>query len=75
MTAAQERATVKRIAQRHHNGWNAQERAHPLDGMSTAEFVAVARAGWPKVPAPTDPYKAARRVLDKHPGEVEFDGV
>jgi hypothetical protein len=59
---------AKRIAQRHHNGYNAQERAHPLDGMSTAEFVRVARAGWPRVPVPADPLKAARKVAEKHAG-------
>ncbi|PRH79384.1 hypothetical protein C6N75_09885 [Streptomyces solincola] len=39
---------------------------HPLEGRSVAQWVAEARAGWPKVPVPSDPYVAARKVLDKH---------
>ena len=39
---------------------------HPLDGKSVAQWVAEARAGWPRVPVPKDPHKAALRVLSQH---------
>jgi len=60
------RTERKRIAQRHHNGWTRAEREDLLDGQSVAEFVAEARAGWPKVPVPKDPVAAAMKVRDKH---------
>ncbi|MEU3052255.1 hypothetical protein [Streptomyces griseus] len=39
---------------------------HILDGRSVAEWVAEARAGWPKVPVPSDPVSAARKVVAKY---------
>ncbi|MFF8831363.1 hypothetical protein [Streptomyces sp. NPDC015131] len=49
-------------------GWNGTYVVppHPLEGRSVAQWVAEARKGWPKVPVPSDPYVAARKVLDKH---------
>jgi hypothetical protein len=42
---------------------------HPLEGKSVREWVAEARAGWPKAPpAPKDPIAAAQKVLLKSPG-------
>ena len=39
---------------------------HPLDGRTVAEWVREARAGWPKVPVPGDPAKAAQKLADKY---------
>lgn len=64
MTAAE----AKKISARHHSGWNAEARAHPLDGKSVAEWVAEARKGWPRVPVPGDPLKAALKVAQAHAG-------
>ena len=61
-------AAAKKIADRHHHGGNREQRAHPLDGKSVAEWVAEARQGWPRVPVPKDPLKAAQKVADKYNG-------
>ncbi|GGR51890.1 hypothetical protein [Streptomyces roseolus] len=42
---------------------------HPLDGRSVAEWVREARQGWPRVPVPSDPIAAARKVFERHAGE------
>ncbi|MEU6056967.1 hypothetical protein [Streptomyces sp. NPDC047097] len=39
---------------------------HPLEGRSVSRWVAEARKGWPKVPIPSDPDDAARKVLERH---------
>lgn len=62
-------AEAKKIADMHHHGYNREERAHPLEGKSIRAWVAEARAGWPRVPVPGDPLKAARKVAEKHAGD------
>lgn len=42
---------------------------HPLDGLSVREWVAEARAGWPKAPkapTPKQAYERALRIAAKH---------
>lgn len=39
---------------------------HQLEGKSVAEWVREARAGWPKVPTPKDPLKAALKLAEKY---------
>lgn len=39
---------------------------HPLGGQTVREWVKEARAGWPKVPVPKDPAKAALKVAAKY---------
>ncbi|MFG3137655.1 hypothetical protein ACGFZA_15765 [Streptomyces sp. NPDC048211] len=46
--------------------WHVATPPHPLDGRSVAEFVQEARAGWPKVPVPGDPRKAAQALAKKY---------
>lgn len=47
--------------------------AHPLGGLTVAEWVKEARAGWPRVPVPKDPIKAAQRLVEKYDGTLEFE--
>lgn len=49
-----------------HNKFHPESDPHPLDGRSVSEWVAEARAGWPKVPVPADPAKAARKLAEKY---------
>lgn len=46
---------------------------HPLGGQTVADWVAEARAGWPRVPVPKDPAKAAQKLAEKYADELELD--
>ena len=67
MTAAQ----AKQIYHAH-NPYATQKDRHPLDGKTVSEWVQEARAGWPKVPVPRDPFKAAQKVTAAY-SDVTFE--
>lgn len=64
----EQRAAHKAVRDIYQRNWYASNHGprekHPLDGLSVREWVAEAREGWPKVPVPADPYKAAQRVRE-----------
>lgn len=64
-------ADMTKIFRRHYNNdipGGLSRAAHPLEGKSVRAWVAEARAGWPRVPVPGDPLKAAQKVAEKHSG-------
>jgi len=67
------RADTIAVYKRHTNVDSPSRNPHPLDGKTVAEWVAEARAGWPKVPVPGDPAKAAQKLADKYGDELELD--
>lgn len=55
--------------------YNGRMAPHPLGGQTVAEWVREARAGWPRVPVPADPYKAACKLLQAHQDELHYDTI
>lgn len=63
-------AEAKKVRARH---WRSSRDPHPLEGKSVREWVAEARAGWPKVPVPKDPAKAAERLAKTYGDGIQIE--